>query len=460
VNGERPPPSGILIDPSRDRVTVDGRVIKPVTRHRYLVLNKPLGVITTARDESARTTVLDVVGEEGQSGHRLFPVGRLDADTSGLLLLTDDGELAFRLTHPRYKVAKEYIAMVIGSPSAADLDALRTGVKLDEGMTAPADVQALAVTPGSRDSVLAELRIVIREGRHRQVRRMVHAIGHKVQSLRRTGFGPLKLGRLKVGGWRLLGEAEVAALRRAVGIAAGRKGGVPPLDAAGLAERRRNPPDVIIAIDGGAASGKSAVGRRVADALSVPFVDSGLMYRAVTRLAAERGIDPDDSNAVSELARSVDLTIEGERIWADGVELTEGIYDADQTDALPRVSAIPGVRDALVAQQRRLGRGGVVMAGRDIGTVVFPDADHKFFLTASLDEKVRRRAAQYEKRGERVDEDTMRREVESRDRVDTQRAVAPLRPAPDAVVIETDQLDVDQVVDLILRHVGKRRKAR
>ncbi len=219
VNGERPPPSGLLVDPSRDQITVDGHVVKPVTRHRYLVLNKPLGAITTARDESGRTTVLDVVGEEGRAGHRLFPVGRLDADTSGLLLLTDDGELAFRLTHPRYKVAKEYIAVVIGNPSAADLEALRTGVKLEEGITAPAEVEPLAVTPGSRDSALAELRIVIREGRHHQVRRMVHAIGHKVQSLRRTGFGPLKLGRLKTGGWRLLGEAEVAALRRAVGIA-------------------------------------------------------------------------------------------------------------------------------------------------------------------------------------------------------------------------------------------------
>jgi 23S rRNA pseudouridine2605 synthase len=210
----------MLVDPDEDRVTVDGRVVKPVTRHRYLVLNKPLGVITTAQDESARTTVLDVVGDEGMAGHRLFPVGRLDADTSGLLLLTDDGDLAFRLTHPRYKVSKEYIGIVVGSPNAADLEALRTGVKLDDGMTAPAEVDVIAVTPGARESVLAELRIVIREGRHRQVRRMLHAIGHKVQSLQRVGFGPLKLGRLKVGGWRLLGDAEVAALRRAVGIAA------------------------------------------------------------------------------------------------------------------------------------------------------------------------------------------------------------------------------------------------
>jgi cytidylate kinase len=180
------------------------------------------------------------------------------------------------------------------------------------------------------------------------------------------------------------------------------------------------------------------------------------MYRAITRLAAERGIDPHDSKAVADLTRSVDIRIDGERVWANGVELTEGIYDADYTDALPLVSAIPEVRDALVEQQRRMGASGVVMAGRDIGTVVFPDADHKFFLTASLDEKVRRRAAQFERRGERVDEEAMRKEVEARDRVDTERAVAPLRPAPDAIVIDTDHLDVDSVVDRIVEQVRAR----
>jgi 23S rRNA pseudouridine2605 synthase len=219
VNGERPPPSGTLVDPDHDRVTVDGKPVKPPSAHRYIVLNKPLGVITTARDEAARTTVLDVVGDEGKGGHRLFPVGRLDADTTGLLLLTDDGDLAFRLTHPRYKVAKEYLALVTGNPNAADLATLRTGVKLDDGVTAPAEVEVLRITPGAREGGVAELRIVIREGRHRQVRRMLHGVGHKVQGLRRVGFGPLKLGRLKEGGWRLLGEAEVAALRRAVAAA-------------------------------------------------------------------------------------------------------------------------------------------------------------------------------------------------------------------------------------------------
>jgi cytidylate kinase len=212
---------------------------------------------------------------------------------------------------------------------------------------------------------------------------------------------------------------------------------------------------VIIAIDGGAATGKSAVGRRVAEALGLPFVDSGLMYRAVTTLAAERGIDPSDAMALTDQARSVDLRIEGERIWADGVELTDGIYDASLAEALPRVSAVPGVREALVAKQRKLGEGGVVMAGRDIGTVVFPDAEHKFFLSARLEEKVRRRAAQYEARGERVDREAMRRDVEARDRLDSQRAVAPLRPADEAVVIDTDHLELDQVVDLIVQQVRR-----
>jgi len=217
VNGEIPPPSGVLIDPDNDTITVAGRIVKPRTKHRYVMLNKPLGVITTARDEASRPTVLDAVGEEGLAGHRLFPVGRLDADTTGLLVLTDDGELAFRLTHPRYKVAKEYVVVVAGSPNANDLESLRSGVELDDGKTAPAEVEVIGFEPAV-GAGRTEVRVVIREGRQRQVRRMLHAVGHKVQSLRRVGFGPLKLGRLKVGDWRVLGEAEVEALRRAVRI--------------------------------------------------------------------------------------------------------------------------------------------------------------------------------------------------------------------------------------------------
>ena len=211
---------------------------------------------------------------------------------------------------------------------------------------------------------------------------------------------------------------------------------------------------MIVTIDGGVASGKSAVGKRVADALGLPFIDSGLMYRAITRIATERAIDPHDGKAVTELAHGTHIRIDGERVWAAGRELTEGIYDSDFADALPVISATPGVREALVAQQRQMAEHGVVMAGRDIGTVVFPNADHKFFLTASLAEKVRRRATQYERRGEAIDEMAMRKEVELRDRVDSERAVAPLRPADDAVVINTDDLSIDDVVDAIITEIG------
>jgi cytidylate kinase len=213
---------------------------------------------------------------------------------------------------------------------------------------------------------------------------------------------------------------------------------------------------VIVTIDGGVASGKSAVGRRVAEKLELPFVDSGLMYRAITRMAVERGVDPHDADAITKLAETAGVRIDGERVWVDGRELTDVIYETDYAEALPVVAATPGVRTALVEQQRRMGGSGVVMAGRDIGTVVFPDAEHKFFLVASLDEKVRRRAAQYERRGERVDPESMRKEVEVRDRVDMERPVAPLRPAPDAIVIDTDRLDVDQVVDRIVEAVRAR----
>jgi cytidylate kinase len=207
---------------------------------------------------------------------------------------------------------------------------------------------------------------------------------------------------------------------------------------------------MIVAIDGGVASGKSAVGRRVAEHLGLPFIDSGLMYRAITRLAKDRGIDPHDAGALSKLAADTDIKIEAERVWADGKDLTPMIYDSDYADALPVVSATPGVREALLDKQRRTGEAGVVMAGRDIGTVVFPNADHKFFLTASLAEKVRRRAAQYARRGEQVDEKAMRTEVELRDRVDSERAIAPLKPADDAVIIDTDDLSLEDVVARIL----------
>ncbi len=211
-----------------------------------------------------------------------------------------------------------------------------------------------------------------------------------------------------------------------------------------------------MAIDGPAGSGKSAVGRRVASALGLPFVDSGLMYRAVAWLAADRGIGYDDDSALTELARGTRITIDGPRVHVDGEDLTGQVYGPQASEGASRVAQVGGVREALVRQQRRLGDGGVVMAGRDIGTVVFPDTPYKFFLTASIEERARRRARQIEARGERADEPALRREVAERDRRDAGRAISPMRPAVDARSVATDGLDLDQVVEVVLHEVRSR----
>jgi cytidylate kinase len=211
---------------------------------------------------------------------------------------------------------------------------------------------------------------------------------------------------------------------------------------------------LIVAIDGPVGSGKSAVGRRVAEALGLPFVDSGLMYRVVGRLAVEQGLDLDDADALTRLAGATTVHIDGPCVRVDGRDITGQVYAPELSSAASQVAQAPGVRLAVVAQLRAMGRGGVVMAGRDIGTVVFPDTDHKFFLTASSEVRARRRAAQIEQRGETADPDQLRVEVEERDRRDAGRAVAPMRAAGDAVIIDTGDLDLPAVVAEVLRRVG------
>jgi 23S rRNA pseudouridine2605 synthase len=214
VNGRRPPPEGTLIDAERDQVTVRGRRVVPPTGHRHLVFNKPKGVLVTARDAAGRPTVFELLDSDAARGRRLFAVGRLDYDTSGLLLLTDDGELANALAHPRREVDKEYVATVRGVPSESDLRRLRDGVELDDGITAPARAEVIRVGPGGA----AAVKLVIHEGRNRQVRRMLEAVGHPVRELTRTGFGPVRLGRLKEGGFRVLKGSELNSLKSAAGL--------------------------------------------------------------------------------------------------------------------------------------------------------------------------------------------------------------------------------------------------
>ena len=223
VNGRVVTEQGTRIDAERDTVEVDGRPVGPV-RRRYVLLNKPVGYISTARDPRGRRTVLDLV----PSTNRLYPVGRLDLTSEGLLLLTNDGALAERLTHPRYEHEREYWVLVEGRPSRVVLDRLRSGIDLEDGRTWPAAVTRLAQRTVENGLRLPRrsgkgakgtwLRVVIHEGRKRQVRRMCEAIGHPVKRLVRMRMGPLHLKKLRSGEWRELTEEEVRGLRAEVGL--------------------------------------------------------------------------------------------------------------------------------------------------------------------------------------------------------------------------------------------------
>lgn len=193
-----------------DVVEVNGQRVRPALHARYIMLNKPQGVITSANDPEGRTTVLDLIGP----GPRVYPVGRLDYDTEGLLLLTSDGELAHALTHPSSEVDKIYHARVQGSIEKPAIRKLEQGVLLDDGHTsAPAQVQLL-----ERGTGYSILRITVHEGHNRLIRRMLTAVGHPVKTLRREAFGPLLVGHLKPGQWRNLTASEIDALKRACGV--------------------------------------------------------------------------------------------------------------------------------------------------------------------------------------------------------------------------------------------------
>jgi pseudouridine synthase len=211
VNGRLVTELGTKADPESDEVRVDGRRVESAPRRRYILLYKPRGYVTTRRDPQGRPTVLDLIC--GVQDY-IFPVGRLDFDSEGLLLLTNDGDLAARLTHPRHGVEREYEARVRGVPDRRALDRLSRGVVLDGRRTAPARVARVRAFKTAHDAQ-ALLRVTICEGRYRQVRRMCEAVGHPVVSLRRVRIGPISDARLKPGRSRDLTPHEVARLTAA-----------------------------------------------------------------------------------------------------------------------------------------------------------------------------------------------------------------------------------------------------
>ncbi len=211
VNGETVRTLGTKANPATDAIKVDGRRIKLDVKDRYIVLYKPKGYVTTRSDPEGRRTVMDLIGE----GAYIYPVGRLDFDSEGLLLMMTDGDLAARLTHPRHEVDKVYEVIVLGLPDPKAMEKLRKGVFIDGRRTSPADVHAGTTVKGPRPTTL--LTITLREGRNRQIRKMCRSVGLPVRDLRRIGMGPIGLGRLKPGQWRDLTPDEVRRLKASIG---------------------------------------------------------------------------------------------------------------------------------------------------------------------------------------------------------------------------------------------------
>ncbi len=210
VNGETVRALGTKADPAKDAIKVDGRRIKTDVVHRYIVVYKPKGYVTTRKDPEGRRTVMDLIGE----GDYIYPVGRLDYDTEGLLLMMTDGDLAARLMHPRHEVDKVYEVIVLGTPDARAVEKLRKGVYIEGGRTSPADVNVGGTVKSAKPTT--KLTMTIREGRNRQIRRMCSAVGLPVRDLRRVQMGPILLGRLRPGQWRDLTPGEVKRLKSAV----------------------------------------------------------------------------------------------------------------------------------------------------------------------------------------------------------------------------------------------------
>jgi 23S rRNA pseudouridine2605 synthase len=207
VNGVTVTELGTKADPARDDIRVDGRRIRSNEPRRYLLLNKPRGYVTTRSDPQRRPTVMDLLAGVREY---VYPVGRLDFESEGLLLLTNDGDLAAALTHPSHGVPRVYEARVLGVPDARDLSRLSRGIVLDGRRTAPATIRLLGQ---NREGTGSTLEITIREGRNRQVRKMCDSIGHPVDTLRRVAIGPIRDRKLKPGQWRELTEDEIRKLK-------------------------------------------------------------------------------------------------------------------------------------------------------------------------------------------------------------------------------------------------------
>jgi cytidylate kinase len=450
---------GQSADPETDAIALDGRPIGQAEEAIHVAVHKPRGYVSSSQDERGRRSVVRLLdGTEVASGARLWPAGRLDVDSEGLMVLTNDGGWANRLLHPRYAMEREYAVLLERAPGPDELVALLDGIALEDGparlLTArqAAPPREVAREPGEGGDWL---RVRVGEGRKREVRRLFAAVGLRVLRLVRVSLGPLTIRGLGLGAWRPLTATEV---RRLVGQAPG-----PPRERGPRQGADAGDGLLSVAIDGPSGSGKSTIGYALAQRIDGTFIDTGLMYRALTLASLERGVSPDDGDALGRLAKEVTITVERPRpdhegrretVLLDGRDVTNEARTPRVDRAVSAVSRHAPVRRAMLRLQRREARRhDTVMVGRDIGTVVLPDATLKVFLTASAAVRAARRASEM---GRQDRFERYLREIEERDAADSGRAVAPLRKAEDALVIDTGELSVGASVDEIIRHLPAR----
>ena len=431
---------GQRVDPAHDQLAVDGRPIERPGRRTYLVMNKPVGVTSTVRDRHAERTVLDLVPPDAPTRSAPLPGRSPRPGLRGADLLTDDGDWTQRLLHPSHGVEREYAVGVTDPLDAGQRSALEAGVVLEEGLATLAGLrQATRAESGVHDRTgvgpaLAWYRAVLTQGWKRQIRRMFEAVGSDVVRLVRVRIGTLRLGDLAPGTMRPLTRRERDGSRKG---------------------RPRPVNGFIVSLDGPGSSGKSSVGAAAAHELGFHFLDTGVLYRALTLLAVERSIDPEDQAALVTLVDEISLGADAEgsmrRVLVDGTDVTDRLHAPEVDRAVSAVSRQPAVRSALLGLQRRLAGHGLIVAGRDIGSVVLPDADLKLYLDVSLDERARRRSAERGLMAEAAEATAIRDDLERRDLADSTRAVAPLRVPEGALVIRSDGKSFAETVAAVVQ---------
>ena len=379
----------------------------------------------------------------------LVPVGRLDGQSSGLVLMTDDGELAQRVAHPRYRLPKTYYATVRGLPEETVLERARRGVRVDRESLRLDQVEVIARFPHRAESKRrARLRVTLLGGRNREIRRVLSVLGHPVLELHRTRIGSLADSGLLPGRWRKLAPGEVEALREAIRVSAGEapaSARQPKRDPRPASrDPAPDPPPFVVALDGPAGSGKSSVARAVADRFGLGWFNTGASVRAVALAAMRRQASLDDGPALSKFAYRVVLDPAG-RVFLDGEDVSQAVRAPEVSRSASRVAVHPELREVLVKRWRQAAAAGGVVEGRDIGTVVFPDAPVKVFLDARPEVRASRRSGDEKNPDRRA----VRSDLEGRDRADVGREVAPLRCAEDAHRLDTSDLTLEETVDRV-----------